>query len=163
MMTGPYTRFLLSALAKRQTAVSHSTTEAEMIAGAVFLLRLTRRAFRALRQHWLASRRQARLTAAYDSRRSHNSQWLRNANSLALQFWSSRLKRKCFALWQARWAAWELRWLGKTKAVRRELLERAQGGGHCHSSVSRKELTGTWCNLCQAFHTAAKSTEYHIT
>ena len=37
MITGAYTRFLLSASSRRQTAVSHSTPEAEMIAAAYAL------------------------------------------------------------------------------------------------------------------------------
>ena len=39
MLVGKFTRFLLSAISKRQTAVSHSTPEAEMIAAA-FALRV---------------------------------------------------------------------------------------------------------------------------
>ncbi|MDE0839722.1 MAG: hypothetical protein OSB41_11810, partial [Kiritimatiellae bacterium] len=35
MMVGPHTRFLQSAIAKRQSAVAHCTTEAEMIAAAL--------------------------------------------------------------------------------------------------------------------------------
>ena len=37
MMCGPATKYLLSALSKRQTAVSHSTPEAEIIAAALAL------------------------------------------------------------------------------------------------------------------------------
>ena len=37
MMCGPSTRYMLSALSKRQTAVSHSTPEAEIIAAALAL------------------------------------------------------------------------------------------------------------------------------
>ena len=37
MMMGPTTKFLLSALSKRQTAVSHSTPEAAIVAGPLAL------------------------------------------------------------------------------------------------------------------------------
>jgi hypothetical protein len=120
----------------------------DFIAGAVFLLRLARRAFRALRQHW---QQRALLVKSFKTWRRHlwSLRRMKENNLHALQFWSSRLVRRCFALWQRSWATLQLR---HVVVVRKELAQAYQSRRRRHNRDDGSLVPSEFCNLCQAHH-----------